>query len=138
MIRLSTETQSRRSLDEKIIPMINVIFLLLIFFMVAGNLSRLVSRDIALPGSVSDQMSEAAEISLLLTDTGELYWQGQQIEIHQLREILGRADKNLPIKLELNADARVKAAHLVPLINEMTKQGVSRVSLVTMNRPKNI
>ena len=40
MIRLERSTHGIRSIDDKIIPMINVIFLLLMFFLIVGNLQR--------------------------------------------------------------------------------------------------
>lgn len=137
MISLSQEKTSAKSLDEKIIPMINVIFLLLMFFMVAGDLSEVVRQDIILPDSASDQISGKDEFLLVMTNEGELFWQDQLVAINQLQGIFSSSVMKTPSRLRLKADARAKAVHLVPVLEELTRLGVGRVALVTMNLPDN-
>ena len=49
MIRLARPAPRAKDHDDKLVPMINVIFLLLMFFLIAGNLKPLFSEEQLMP-----------------------------------------------------------------------------------------
>ena len=59
MIRLSRPQARARDHDDKLVPMINVIFLLLMFFLIAGNLRPLFGKEQLVPRSLSESLPGA-------------------------------------------------------------------------------
>ena len=66
----------RAASDDNLIPLINIVFLLLIFFMVAGQMQRPMAADIRLP-DIDSQQPAQGDIQLELTADGGL-WLNQQ------------------------------------------------------------
>ncbi len=58
--------RTRSTSDSRLIPMINVVFLLLIFFMIAGQISALNPGAVQLPLASSGLPPPAAELHLRL------------------------------------------------------------------------
>ncbi len=56
----------RPASDDNLIPLINIVFLLLIFFMVAGQMQRPMAADIRLP-DIDSQQPAQGDIQLELT-----------------------------------------------------------------------
>ena len=133
MIRLERSTRGIRGIDDKIIPMINVIFLLLMFFLIVGNLSRLPGPDMVSPVSVSEAMAAAQSIEITLAADGALGWGDEALSLAQLQERV-RQHPGGANGLRLRADARVSAARLLPVIDAAKAAGATRIAIVTVRR----
>ncbi len=133
MIRLERSRHGIRSIDDKLIPMINVIFLLLMFFLIVGNLSRLVGQGLVSPVSVSDAMAAAQSIEITLSADGALGWGDEVLSLAQLQQRI-RQHPGAATGLRLRADARVSAARLLPVIDALKAAGATRIAIVTVRR----
>ena len=107
-MRFRTENEENFSLD--LTPLVDVVFLLLIFFMVSTvfvDFKR--QMDISLPSSKSSSPSETLEpIKVELTVDEQIFLNGEKVKIEELELALSkipssknnsaiiRADKNLP------------------------------------------
>ncbi len=82
----------RRSVEPprvELTPMIDVVFLLLIFFMISTTFVEKPGLEIDLPqSSMQDIKLEEKEIELYLTATGEIYFERQLIPLPELAEKL--------------------------------------------------
>lgn len=132
MLRLRAPRHRRSSPDDKIIPMINVIFLLLMFFLIAGNLTRVFDEELRTPESRSDARA-AEEPELLMGVDGSLRLDGVALSIEELPARLAGADP-APAAVRLRGDARVNAAALLPVLQALRRAGVERVAIVTLRR----
>ena len=74
MIRLGRPAPRAKDHDDKLVPMINVIFLLLMFFLIAGNLKPLFSEEQLIPLSRSEALPARERIELSLSRDGVLTW----------------------------------------------------------------
>ncbi len=128
---------ARRRLDndQRIMPLINVVFLLLIFFMVAGQLSK--TDPVKIKPPVSDSESEAGEplVQLLVTAEGRLLLAGTDVAadelLHRVRSMLdGRRDRTVHVK----ADGAADAAAIIGLLEKIKAAGAERVKLLTSVR----
>lgn len=133
MIRLDVPTRPVKRIDEKIIPMINIIFLLLMFFLIAGNISELVREDVIPPRSHSNTVSTSAHTDWILARDGTIILREKEMNLQQLATWLTRADNSLPRRLTLRADASTPSGTLLPLMDLMRDHGVEKISLVTIN-----
>lgn len=125
--------------EERILPLINVVFLLLIFFMLAGRLSEAELFDVSPPQSAAaadaDAPEEAQAIELLLAADGRLALNGAAIDRGGLEAALaeqgaalraGRAGKPVTLK----ADAAADALAVVAVMEILRAAGLHKVQLI--------
>lgn len=123
----------RPSADDPVLPLINIVFLLLIFFMVAGQLSASDPFKVTPPLSAMDPSSADEAPLVLLGADGALALDGVEIAqpalIDQLR---ARAEAAAaPLGVRLKADHRAEAMAAARLIAAMKQAGVEKVRLLT-------
>ncbi len=117
---------ARRSKPEPTIALINIVFLMLIFFMVAGTLAEPMDPDIKLIETRDLDGQPPAHV-LVITPTGALHFQGEpQIDVSRY---LGALDKGAPARLL--PDRSSPAGRVIEVANMLRAQGVERVVLVT-------
>ena len=132
MIKLEANSSAARRIDDKIIPMINIIFLLLMFFLIVGNISELVDEDVVPPRSTSNTVSTSAGAEWLLTRDGVVVLDRQPFGLGQLAAQL-EVTGPLPARIILRADGNANSGALMPLMELLRKHGVETISLVTIN-----
>ncbi len=132
LIKLETITSGGKRIDDKIIPMINIIFLLLMFFLIAGNISELVDEDVVPPRSTTNTTFAAAGADWVLTRDGAIVLGGQAYDLPQLAGKLDAAG-SLPKRIILRADASAHSGALIPLMDLLRSHGVEKIALVTIN-----
>lgn len=116
----------RRSLDDALVPMINVVFLLLVFFLTAGKLARREESAVALPRTAGGgPAAEERALTLVLTPSGTLLLEGEPIPLEELSERLP-ADA----ELALAADRATPAAALFPVLSALAETGRTSVRLL--------
>lgn len=131
MIDLEPRQEFRRRADN-MLPAINVIFLLLLFFVVAGTLHEGFSRDISPPVSSSTASLRPVAAEFVLMPDGDLQLEGQPITVAGWAGRLHREGVPVPGAVRLRADAGEPAGRLVALLDAFREAGVVRVALVTL------
>ncbi|KEJ95680.1 hypothetical protein SUH3_19405 [Pseudosulfitobacter pseudonitzschiae] len=119
----SPVTPPRRA-AENIVPMINVVFLLLIFFLMSAQIAPPDPIDVTVP----DSTSEAAPLdpnALYVGADGTLAYAGVTGDA-ALAALSGHVGV-----LPLRADAALPAAKLVALLPKLAAAGVDGVELIT-------
>lgn len=129
--QLGSRVLPTRSLDESIVPLINVVFLLLIFFLVAGSMTKLAVEDIMPPHSTSSAEQGLDESGLSINTKGILFWQGEEIHADTFEKSLNEGTIKLPLRLQLHADAKVQAKDILPLMEVLKLYGVEQVRIST-------
>lgn len=132
-MQLAPETK-RRPLLEPMLPLINVVFLLLIFFMVAGRLAQQPPVEVDTPESARERTPMEAPPRLSLTDTGKLFLDGEPLST----ERLGTRGSALLATDEprLHADASVSTEQLRPVLRALRAAGFESVQLITLRRTR--
>ena len=125
--------RSSRNSDLNLIPLINVVFLLLIFFLIAGQLANTQDQDIRLPTSVSNKPIEQQRITLSLDTRNQLSLNGEQLSFETLGVALQAAlsEDTQPILLRVDRD--VTAISLDRLLDTLRRQGIATVTLYSLN-----
>lgn len=131
MIRLSTRKRYKHGPDDKIIPLINVIFLLLMFFLIAGNLTHMAAQDFVPPRSASDEHGRSEQPPLVLRADGSLYWEARKLTAAEVLNRL-RAQGGVPLRMRIHVDARTRTAQLLPVMAALRQGGVATLSIVTV------
>jgi biopolymer transport protein ExbD len=126
--------------DDNVIPLINVVFLMLIFFMIAGQISKSDAVKTLPPESINDQrIADVPGIELLVASDGALFIDDRPVDMAQLSEQVSRAFRQAGssdrFQVTVKADRALPVSRLQSVLGEIGKSGIVRVSLVTQLAP---
>jgi biopolymer transport protein ExbD len=121
----------RNSPHVNMIPVINVIFLLLIYFLMQGSLQQADSVPVTPPVSESGKQLVADPLQIIITQDSILIG-ANKIEEHELFEKLSELAKDNPEKqFLLKADAGLDSTKFISLLKTIKLAGVTNVYMVT-------
>ena len=124
MRKLAPRTAQR----EPTIALINIVFLMLVFFMVAGTLAQPLDRSLDLVRT-ADLEGRAPPDALVIHPDGRLVYRGaDQLDVAAYLE--GLPDEQRDV-IRLVPDRALPAADLVALTRDLRAAGAQRVILVT-------
>lgn len=120
----------RRTDDEdRILPLINIVFLLLIFFMAVGRLSATDPFRITPPISASEGAPATEPMLIAVGTEGRLALNGEVLEE---ADLLARISEAEPTEIRIKSDGGVEALRVVGLLTQLKELGVSSVRLMTV------
>ena len=115
----------------EIIPMIDVIFFLLVFFMIS-TLSMTINRGLPvnLPTAASSQKDLRENLSLTLMQDGTIFLNKEPISLQDLGHRVKIALAAEPeLMVILNADGEVRHQSVVEAMDELRLAGVARLAI---------
>lgn len=122
-----------RNDEERILPLINVVFLLLIFFMLAGRIAASDPFDITPPRSASESQAGPRDMLVLVDGEGRLALDGEVMDEARLAETVAeRVVGQEQVRVRLKADSRAEAAGVVAVMEILREAGVERLKLLTV------
>ena len=118
-----------------IAPLVDVVFLLLLFFMLTSHLIQEPAIKIRLPESKTAEAKNEAIKTVLITKNGEIYFMNKGIDLKNLQMAIkeGLTDMEKDF-LRIKADRNVSVGILVSVIDEVRFSGVKNFSIVTERR----
>lgn len=122
--------KDRRNREENVIPMINVIFLLLLYFMVVGNLTP--DHNIVPP--LSAQITEPPDHipTISVTRDRKMWFETREIGLDELKaELSGNTGYE---KIKIHADANVDALTISMIMDVSADSGIFQFVLITKSR----
>lgn len=118
--------------DISVVPLIDVIFQLLIFFMMAGSVQKFEVVPINPPIAESTKVVEESELVILMGTHDELIVNDQMVTLDDLLPIITDAlDKHPNKVITIKADASLQAAKLIELMDYVKAAGGKNISLLT-------
>ncbi|MCG8512613.1 MAG: biopolymer transporter ExbD [Halanaerobiales bacterium] len=114
-----------------IIPMIDVIFFLLVFFMLFTTFRTTPTGiDMELPRAVTVSQQKDENIIIDIDRTGKIYYQGEILSATGLQQIATeKFAKNNQIVAIINADQNVMYKHIVAVMDNLRQVGIYRLAL---------
>ena len=115
--------------DDNLLPLVNIIFLLLIFFMLAGVIAKQKEMyDIDLASAVIDEYVEEYKHILFIKSNGEVIFNDEAITIKTLDEKLKLVDDKT---ITIAADKLVTTGKLNNILIKLNKNKISNVTLLS-------
>lgn len=122
---------TRRTSPETIIPLIDIVFFLLVFFMLIGRLDATAPFDVTPATAATGSDMPGGGITLSIGTSGALAMDGEAMDRDALlREVAARLQQNPQILLRLNAHRDAALAEVLPLAAELEALGARDVVLV--------
>ena len=130
---------ARRSIKKariEIIPMIDTIFFLLVFFMISTlSMARYTGLPVNLPKAASGQQQPSESAAITIASDGRVSIDKQEVPREQVRSILERRIAAKPDLLVLiNADEHVEHGLVVEIMDAARQAGVSKMAIAV--KPK--
>ena len=128
---ISFKKQKRKEIN--LIPMINIIFLLLIFFMLTGTIQIKQKSLVSKPKSIYSQdqdLSKESAILFTIDMEGNYYLDNQKLSLEKVSEEISKKKKTKKIFLDL--DKKSKIIDLNKVIKILKDSGFERIFIRTV------
>ena len=129
--------QTRDDLSVNLTPLIDVVFLLLIFFMVSTTFTRETQLAVDLPEATGLQRDEVdRQVEILIDEQGQYRVNGRPLLDSRLRTLqaamyeVSQGDTTLP--LVISADAEAAHQSVVRAMDAAGQMGFSRLSIASI------
>ena len=115
-----------------IIPMIDIIFFLLVFFMMS-MLTMVVQKSVPLnlPQATSAKVSMEENIPITVTEDGTVYYEQEKISLGDLENRLWSKKQSGELSIILRGDAAADYGKVVQVMDMIKNLGISKVYIAT-------
>lgn len=117
--------------DENIVPLINIVFLLLVFFILTGTLEPAEPLSIEPPASIEAGPLDPEGTTILIDREGNLALGGDSLT---LDAIIQRIQPSTAADIRIKADAAATAGMLLEVTGALRAAGIERIIIVTAAR----
>jgi biopolymer transport protein ExbD len=128
-MRVTTQHKERK--EENLVPLINVVFLILIFFLVASTIRPYSDRDISLAETINASKSAPAARMVIVRGDGQALVGGFEVDASQLDAQIAEWARDRAGAITVVADKAAPAARLIEVVTLANTAGVSNVKLLT-------
>jgi len=138
-MRFVRGTRSKRELTLEMAPMIDVVFLLIVFFMTVARFAQESRVELDLPNERGEQseLTEEAGLIVNVDADGALIVGNEAIDLDELEELVRGKINRLPgrnpeqLKFLLRADRRADTSRINQVINRLQRLGVGAARIAT-------
>jgi len=111
-------------------PLIDMVFLLLIFFVVTTSFVKESGIDVQRSTAATAEVKERGNILIGVTPEGDVYFEGKRIDIRSVRPLIERALAEDPESgIVIVADKRSETGSIVQVMDQCRLAGARNVSL---------
>jgi len=116
-------------------PLIDVVFQLVIFFMISSVFNTAPGIELDLPDSSTSEAVEVTEVRITVAGSDELYLNRDLVALSSLGETLrewkeqGRLEENAAVLVEGERDVPYET--IITVLDEVRKGGIDAVNLIT-------
>lgn len=120
-----------RSRPETIIALIDVVFFLLVFFMLIGRMDATAPFEVTPPTASIGADMPAGGITLSVSADGDLALEGTPLIADQIEQALApRLDADARVLVRINAHKNAQLRRVLPLVARIEAMGAKEVVLV--------
>jgi biopolymer transport protein ExbD len=122
--------------DDNMVPLINVVFLMLVFFMVAGQIKKADPIAVVPPHSVNDARAATDPSVEIVVGVDDILYVDDQLKAVDtvqayLEETFQSAVDKEGFWVQIKADGAIPLEELRPIFNQVRLAGLTKVSLAT-------
>ena len=134
MSRFRSNTNDNSEAGVDISPLIDCVFILLIFFIVTTTFVEETGVEVDKPQAASSVNLEKTSILLAITDKGEIVYGGREIGIVGVQPLVKRMMQKEDVPVIVQADQSVASGLLIRVIDEAKLAGAEKVSIATRKK----
>tara|TARA_B100000282_G_scaffold251939_1_gene196632 strand:+ start:176 stop:574 length:399 start_codon:yes stop_codon:yes gene_type:complete len=116
--------------DDNLLPLVNIIFLLLIFFMIAGVVQKQKELyEVELGTAVIENYIDSDDKTIFIRKDGTIVFDGKGISDNELKTYLKEIEEKE--KLVIAADGKITSERLNKILLILTRENIERIILLT-------
>ncbi len=112
--------------------MTDVIFLLLLFLLIASNFAGQTGIPIKLPGSTTASRQNHQTINITYYNDGSIFFMNRQIQLSELKAELSPLFNNSDQVIKLSAEDKVELQKVITLMDVIRSVGFERIFVATI------
>jgi biopolymer transport protein ExbD len=130
-MKFKRHTKLEHGLEQiDIAPLIDVIFQLLIFFMLSSSFTFQSGINVKLPKAITSDIIKEENFIVTITSENVLYLNGSITTLKELNQILSKpGSKNRPLLIK--ADRRASVGRIVDVWDLCRNLGIERINIAT-------
>lgn len=125
------QTNSSNRDEINISPLIDVVFILLIFFIVTTVFVEETGVEVNKPQAMSAKQLEKNSILLAITEEGQVVYGGRVVGVQGIGGVVRRLSEKEPLPVIIQVDKKVPADLLVRVIDQSKIAGALSVNIAT-------
>jgi len=119
------------ALTVDLTPMIDMVFILLIFFLVTASFNKMNAIDIQRPDGATNDMQGAVSLVVSIDAENGVWIEGEPVDIRKLRSRVKTLSGGDHTSVMLNADRSVDTGRLIEVLDQVRLAGVDNVAVAT-------
>lgn len=129
-VRQSLRRSNNRTSEINISPLIDLVFLLLIFFMVTTSFVKETGIEVERPEASTAAVAESNTIQVAVTKEGEAYFEGKRIDVRMVNTHIARALEDSPgATIIVVADRYSHTGVIIAVMDQCRLGGATQVHL---------
>jgi biopolymer transport protein ExbD len=124
--------QNKKSIGLNVTSLIDVLFILLIFFMVTSNFIEQPGMKLELPETKTQEVARVEQLTIFVSKDGEIFLNDQPVELSELSGQLNQyKDQENKQTLILKADRAASHGLIVQIMDVAKQMGLSKIVIGT-------
>ncbi|GAB4279459.1 MAG: biopolymer transporter ExbD [Methylomicrobium sp.] len=137
MRRTSSRSTSDQISDIDMTPMLDIVFIMLIFFIVTTSFVKESGIDVNRPTAQTAEKKEQAHIIVSIKANGEIWIDKRAVDIRAVRANVARLQAENPLgSVIIAADKDAKTHVLVQVMDQIRLAGITNASIATQSESK--
>ncbi|MFT5881067.1 MAG: biopolymer transport protein ExbD [Moritella sp.] len=122
---------SSEAVNVDLTPMIDMVFILLIFFLVTASFSKMSAVDIERPNGSTNDLQGSVSLIISIDAKNGVWLEGDPVDIRKLRSRVKTLSSGEHTSVVLNADRSVSTGRLIEVLDQVRLAGVDNVAVAT-------
>jgi len=130
MRRHRTNSSSSADSEVNLTPMLDVVFIMLIFFVVTTSFVKESGVEVNRPNANTAQQQESANILIAIRPNGEIWIDGRAVDVRAVRANVERLRAEFPeSSVVIQGDQNAQIGSLVRVMDQVRLAGITNVAI---------
>jgi len=136
MARQTIQREDEEGSEVNLTPMLDVVFIMLIFFIVTASFIKEPGVLIRRPEAATAELKQRANILIALTQNGEVWIQKRKVDIRSVRPVVERMLAENPLgSVVIQADEGSKHGLFVKVMDQTRQAGARTIAIAARETP---
>jgi biopolymer transport protein ExbD len=135
-MKFRKEKKARGTVVLEVTPLVDIVFLLLIFFLLTATYVKNPSLDISLPNaSINQAANHKKELSIAIKADGDIRYENEKVSLERLEGILrAQYSENKDAIIVIQADKKSQHGSVVTVMDLSKKIGFAKLAIAVQAR----
>lgn len=133
-MRRFSQKRTKEETEINLTPMLDVVFIMLIFFIVTTSFVKETGVEVNRPSAKSAKSKSKANILIAIRNNDEIWIDKRMVDIRSVRANIERlkAENNTEASVVIQSDAQSKTGVLVKVMDQIRLAGIFNISISTL------